>query len=280
VSVNFISASTRVEFREALSSFVLREINDLFEVGQFEPNLQYQPPVGGQRRTLVEQYFANIDLSNPRQVRRVLVVFEELIFRLNTSPNGKSSEVQQLVAKLLGRMQRDGFQFQDGKFACPKLIGTAVSAPLLIALTQDSIAEHIEKANAKIESGDAAGAITSAYTLVEGFLKQVYKTAVGASFKESEGDIRTLYGAVAERLNLAPKGESLESYLKAILQGNVSQIGGLYELANKASDRHARKYNPARHHAQLAVNTAFTLCEFVLASYHYQQAKKSTKAWA
>jgi len=70
----------------------------------------------------------------------------------------------------------------------------------------------------------------------------------------------------------------LESYLKAILQGSVSQIGGLFELANKASDRHARKYNPARHHAQLAVNTAFTLCEFVLASYHYQQEKKSKKA--
>jgi hypothetical protein len=254
----------------------------MFGAGQFKANLQYQPPVVGQRRTLVEQYFANMDLSNPRDVQRLLVVFEELIFRLNTSPNAKSPEVQQCITKLLGRMQRDGFLFHDGKFDSPKinLARAAVSSPLLIALTQDSIAEHIGKANSKIESGDAAGAIASAYTLVEGFLKEVFKTATGEQYKESVGDIRTLYGAVAERLNLTPKGESLESYLKAILQGSVGQIGGLYELANKASDRHARKYNPARHHAQLAVNTAFTLCEFVLASYHYQQNNKSKKAQA
>lgn len=280
MSANLISPGTQAEFRETLSSFVLREIGDIFATGQFSPNLDYQPPVGGQRRTLVQQYFANIDLSDPRDVQRLLTVFEELIFRLNTSPNGKSAEVQQSVTKLLGRMQRDGFQFQDGKFASPKLVKAAVSAPLLIALTQESIAEHIGKASAKIESGDAAGAITSAYTLVEGFLKEVYKTATGVPVKENEGDIRTLYRAVAEQLNLTPKGQSLESYLKAILQGSLSQIGGLYELANKASDRHARKYNPARHHAQLALNCAFTICEFVLASYHYQQGKKLKKATA
>jgi hypothetical protein len=209
-------------------------------------------------------------------VQRLLLVFEESIFRPKTSPNGKSAGVQQQITKLLGRMQRDGFRLKNGKFISPKLLRTAGSAPLLIALTQDSIAEHIIEANAKIESGDPAGAITSAYTLVEGFLKEVFKTATGTPFKENEGDIRTL----AQSLNLTSKGEQLETYLKAILQGNISQIGGLYELANKASDRHARKYNPAGHHAQLAVNTAFPLCEFILASYLYQQEKGSKKAKA
>jgi hypothetical protein len=52
------------------------------------------------------------------------------------------------------------------------------------------------------------------------------------------------------------------------------------ELANKAGDRHVGKYKPARHHAQLAINIAFTLCEFVLSRYHYQKQKQSKKATA
>jgi hypothetical protein len=83
---------------------------------------------------------------------------------------------------------------------------------------------------------------------------------------------------VAEPLNLNPKGENLESYLKTNLQGLRNQISGFFELANKASDRHARRYNPARHHAKLAVNAAFTLCEFLLDSFEYQQKRNSLKA--
>ena len=63
------------------------------------------------------------------------------------------------------------------------LARVAVSRPLLISLTEESISEYIEKANAKIEGGDAAGAIASAYTLGEGFLKEIYRTVKGTPFK-------------------------------------------------------------------------------------------------
>jgi hypothetical protein len=281
MSAKLISAGTRTDFREALASHTLQQIRDIFAAGEFEPDLQHRPAVSGERRTLVEQYFANIDLANPQHMKRLLAVFEELILRLGEGPDWETTLTQHAtISKLQSRMEHDGFQFENGKFISPKLTRIAVSAPLLVALTEESISEHIEKANAKIEDGDAAGAIASAYTLVESFFKETYRTVTGTPFKDGEGDIRTLYGAVAECLNLSPKEQSLETYLKAILQGSVSQIGGLYELANKASDRHARKYNPAPHHAKLAVNVAFTLCEFVLSSYHYQQQKQTKKATA
>ena len=79
-------------------------------------------------------------------------------------------------------------------------------------------------------------------------------------------------------MHLDPKGESLENYLKAILEGLQRQIAGLFEVANKASDRHARKYNPAPHHAKLAVNASFTFCEFLLESFVYQENKKQQRA--
>lgn len=139
----------------------------------------------------------------------------------------------------------------------------------LIELSHDSISEHIRKANHKIDSGDYAGAITNAYTLIESLLKHLLSKFTDQDFG-SKGDIRQLYSEVAPYLNLQPKGESLESYLKAILEGLRSQIAGLYELANKVSDRHDRKYNPSRHHAKLAINATFCLCDFLIDSYEYQ----------
>ena len=213
-------------------------------------------------------------------MKKLLKVFEELIFRLTSSPDAASPGVKLTVEKLLGRMQRDGFSFQDGRFSSDKLSRPTASAPRLIALTDESISEHIEKANAKIELATQPAQSLLPIPSSKASSKRFTRRSQARTFKDSEGDIRTLYAAVAERLNLSPKEQSLETYLKAILQGSVGQIGGLYELANKASDRHARKYNPAPHHAKLAVNVAFTLCEFILSSYHYQQQKQTKKATA
>jgi HEPN domain-containing protein len=170
----------------------------------------------------------------------------------------------------------DQKEITEPYFSVRPLRLSVVQATSLIKLTEGSIAEHLSKSKNKIETGDHAGAITSAYTLIEGFLKEILRRT-NTDFKDNEGDIRELYKLAAEPLNLNPKGENLESYLKTILDGLKKQISGLFEIANKASDRHERKYNPARHHAELAVNTAFTLCEFLLASFEYQQEIKKRK---
>lgn len=162
-------------------------------------------------------------------------------------------------------------------FAVRLLHSATLAAPALVNLSEASITEHVAKARRKIDAGDSAGAITNAYTLVEEFLKQLLRKT-GTAFNESEGDIRALYKAVAAPLHLDLKGESLENYLKAILEGLQRQIGGLYEIANKTSDRHARRYNPAPRHARLAVNAAFTLCEFLLESFEYQHKKEQRQA--
>ena len=156
----------------------------------------------------------------------------------------------------------------DPYFVVRLLRSATIASPSLIKLSEELITEQVTKARRKIEAGDPAGAIANAYTLVEEFLKLLLRKT-GTAYNENEGDIRALYKLLAEPLHLAAKNESLETYLKAVLEGLQRQISGLFELANKASDRHARKYNPAPHHARLAVNVAFTLCEFLLESYEY-----------
>jgi hypothetical protein len=275
---DLISRTTRNEFRELLVGYTLREIEMTFDAGSLTPRADYQPTVSGQRRGLVEAYYANLDFSSPSDVKKLLSVYEEIIENLTQAAERQPSENHAATINgLLRRMERDGFRYEGRRFVSNALNATVVHAPSLVHLTEASIQEHLEKARQKIASGDPAGAIANAYTLVEEFVKQLLRKT-GTAFNDNEGDIRALYKLLAEPLHLAPKNESLESYLKAVLEGLQRQIGGLFELANKASDRHARKYNPASHHARLAVNVAFTLCEFLLESYEYQQKREERRA--
>ena len=277
VSKDLISKTTRNEFREVLTGYTLREIEMTFDAGDLAPRTDHDPQVGGQRRSLVECYYANLDFTSVADVKKLLAVYEEIIHNLQTGVQRNPDTDQDTLNSLLRRMERDGFRYKNGRFLSDSLDSSLANVPSLVRLTNDSIKEHLEKASIKIANGDSAGAITNAYTLVEEFLKQILRTT-GTSFKDTEGDIRVLYKLVSKPLNLDPGGESLESYLRAILGGLQSQIGGLYELANKTSDRHARRYNPAPHHARLAVNAAFTLCEFLLESLEYQNRKKAGRA--
>jgi hypothetical protein len=274
---DLISKATRNEFRELLTGYTLREIEMTFDAGSLTPRANYEPTVGGQRRGLVETYYANIDFSSVSDVKKLLAVYEEIIENLTQAADRQPGENHKAkINALLRRMERDGFRYEGRRFVSDAFNVAVVHAPTLVQLSEASIQEQVEKAHQKIASGDPAGAIANAYTLVEEFLKQLLRKT-GTTFNENEGDIRALYKLLAEPLNLAPKNDSLESHLKAILEG-LQQIGGLFELANKASDRHARKYNPAPHHAKLAVNTAFTLCEFLLDSHDYQLKREERRA--
>ena len=113
------------------------------------------------------------------------------------------------------------------------------------------------------------GQYASSYTLTEYLLKLILRET-GVTFSENEGDIRALYRLVCEPLNLNPGGEDIAAPLKPILDDFQKLVSGIYEVSNKASDRHARRYNPAAHHAKLAGNAAFALCEFPVESREYQ----------
>ena len=278
VSGELISKTTRNEFREILVGYTLREIEMTFDAGGLVPRVGYQPTISGQRRSFVESYYANIDFSSVSDMKKLIAVYAEIIENLTQAVERQPGQNHQVsINALLRRMERDGFHYENGRFVSDALNVVIAYVPSLVQLTEDSIQEHVEKARQKITAGDSAGAIASAYTLVEAFLKQLLRMT-RSTFNESEGDIRTLYKLASEPLNLTPKNDSLEIYLKAILEGLQRQIGGLFELANKASDRHARRYNPAPHHARLAVNVAFTLCEFLLESHEYQQKREEKRA--
>jgi hypothetical protein len=284
---DIISKSARNAFREEFVGYTLAEIDTMFGNQDFVATDKAFPNITGQRRTLVEQYYAGIDFTDRTQVRRLARVFDDVVDNIirvtnrrtwSSSPDPQIETQRERLAELLRKMERDGFKHSNERFE-HQSIGAAIIHVQALILSQASVTEHVEKARLKIESGDFSGAIASSYTLVEALLKALLRQ-LAPGFNGNEGDIRQLYNLLKGPMNLDPKADTIDRVLKPIIDGFQKQIGGLYELANKASDRHVRQYNPARHHAKLALNCAATLCEFLLESFEHQRdlAKKRQTA--
>lgn len=153
--------------------------------------------------------------------------------------------------------------------------GNAIPEPEgLTSLQHAAVAEQVSKCRDRIANGDFSGAIASTYTLVEEFLKLVLAGAE-VDFQAQQGDVRELYRLLRTKLGLDPSEQAMDPTLKPILDGLQKIVGGLFDMSNRASDRHARVYNPSKRHAKLAVNAAFSFCEFILDVIDARRAKNA-----
>lgn len=140
-------------------------------------------------------------------------------------------------------------------------------------LSHQFIVEQVEKCRTKIGGGDFDGAITNARSLVEAVLTAI-ETEFDPAPSDYDGDLQRLYKRVAKHLNLSEEGSQVvDDNLKQIMRGFVNIIGGIAGISNKMGDRHARRYKPAMHHANLIVNGALTLSSFVFDTFEYQKAR-------
>jgi hypothetical protein len=73
-----VSPRTRRAFREHLVGWPLRAIEDLFENEGIQPG-SGSSAVTGQRRSLVERYYASVDWASPQEVRKVLRAYEHVL---------------------------------------------------------------------------------------------------------------------------------------------------------------------------------------------------------
>ncbi len=139
------------------------------------------------------------------------------------------------------------------------------------AMEENTPAKNIkEEAEKRFAEENYPATIANCFTLVETVIKDMLDE-LGIEYKESAQFV-TLYPLLADALNLNPAGENIESRLKPILQGLKSQVEGLYHLANKASSRHKPEYISKRQDAKLAMNAAFTLCEYLSDMHKSRQA--------
>jgi hypothetical protein len=241
-----LSQKTRIEFREYFVGKTLREIRDAFDSGGVLCDLEYQPAVAGERRSLVEQYYHTVDWRDWRSVRKVIAVYRDEIRELQApSFHTNSDWREKTAARLLHWLATDGFQWIDGELVHAK------RGALFHDLTQAAhkfewshLSEQLQRIEDAVET-DPWLAIGPAKELIE----TVCKTVLEERGKPVAGtpDIPTLTKTLLKELNLVPEGikdgargaDIIKSILRSLgtIGNDLGQLRGLYGLATARREK-------------------------------------------
>ena len=198
---------------------------------------------------------------------------------ISSSETSEEMQLREIVDYLNKFLEYDGYRLKKdetrNRYEVIRLDGGIVPNENLDTLSDEFINDQIKKARGKLAQDDYDGAITNVRSLVEAFQEEIIRRS-GAEVPKHDGDLLKLYRKTKQVLNLDPS-EQPSDILKQILTGFNSIVSGLSGMSNKMGDRHSRTYKPSRHHAKLAINAAFTFCEFLHDSYKYQEGRKSRR---
>ena len=129
-----ISQQSIVALREYLSSWTLRQIRNAFDSAGIMPSESFEPEqrIRGERIRLVMKYLHSVDITRKDDVEKLVTVFEYVLDQLAAiiDANAGTSEgdgAQRVTTKLLGLLQRDGFEYKHGRVILASKQSPAVS---------------------------------------------------------------------------------------------------------------------------------------------------------
>jgi len=266
-----LTTRTLIEFREWLVGWTLRTIKDLFEGYGFKQG--FVPPEAlpsGQRRGLVECYYADIDLKDREQVLRLLAVFDDILLEIPES-------LQEGKRKLIRFVERDGFEYRNGRIVI-SASGDSLDLAIPSALDTSHLSVYLDRINSSVES-DPELAVGTTKELVEATLKSILR-GLNENFDESKEDIPVLLKRVQRILELSPDDVDVArrgaDTIKRIW-GNLGAIAiGVAELRNLYGSGHGRSQRRVvdARLARLVVGSGGTLCKFLLETYEDRQRRK------
>ena len=266
--MDLISKTTRNEFRETLVGFVSRDIEMFFDGSGLTCNEDYNPPVSGARRSLVEQYYASINFSSPNDIKKLLVAYGEIVLNLNRF--GFSDTTKDNLLRL---MKRDGYDFDGENFvALPSKQQPPIEAIRSLASSSDLPGLHVEIDRlAHAADDDPSLAVGTAKEMVE----TICKTILEDRGLPSQGqDLPQLVRTVARELSLLsaniPDHAKGSEVIRRMLS-NLNQVSqGIAEPRNLYGTGHGRDgrfIGLKPRHAKLAVGAAATLGTFLLETH-------------
>jgi hypothetical protein len=213
----------------------------------------------GQRRGLVDQYYAGTDWTDPVAVRRILNVYEQALVELDLPEDERR--------RLIHHLRRDGYQVVDDRISSGP--ASEVADIPLGSLTDPAVIEdHLNRIRDAIDS-DPNLAIGSAKELIESTAKLVI-TEMGQTYSSGD-DIPALVRKAQRALRLdadaiAPDARGADT-IRRILS-SLSQVAiGVAELRNLYGTGHGRDRRPSGigpRHARLAVGSARVYCHLLL----------------
>ena len=265
VNRDLISAATRNRFREACVGLVFRQIEMFFEEAGFSPDLEYEPPVPGVRRTLVEQFYKNINFSSPVEVSNLVAVYAEVISHLDVT----SKEYMNLI----DRMERDGYRYVDKQFvpvAGSRLPNMSALLNHTESLNLTGVYKHVERINSGV-ANDPQLAIGESKNLIETICKYILdERKVSIQNDQLQKLVRSTLSELALLPDDIPEKAKGNETIRRVLSSLTQIVQGLAELRNLYGSGHGPGPNVPgvqQRHALLCVGAATTLAVFLLETH-------------
>jgi len=269
MSKELISKKTRREFREYLVGCYLRQIEEIFDDHNVQRiNVPNEKLPTGERRSLVECYYASINWNDPLDVRKILNIYEEIIFDLK-------DEQKILFISLL---EKDGYSFENGRIMRDIFQKDLIKIIRDTSLNLSHLNMYIDRIQNSVDT-DPALAIGSIKELVESTLKTILSLR-GVAFKDTD-NIPKLLKKTQKSLESEPN--EIDKLKKGadiirIILSNLGQITiGISELRNLYGTGHGRYKNHiglGPRHAHLAVGAGAVLCTFLIDTYKQRFLKQ------
>lgn len=258
--MDLVSKQTRTAFQEHLVGWNLHTISNLFDAADVQlANVPEEQRPSGQRRALVEQYYAGVDWSSSRDIHKVLRAYEQVLAELQ--PDSEA------YRKLTNLLRRDGFLYEDGHIGSAGIVDLAKVEDASSLVDRTTLRDHLRRIEQSVES-DPAQAIGSAKELVE----TVAKLVLGYYSQDPDqyDTVQQLVKQAIKCLDLSaedlPKVEKGADSMRQILAGLGQAVGGIAELRNLYGTGHGRggAIELQLRHARLVVGAASTICVFFL----------------
>ncbi|MEJ7567437.1 MAG: abortive infection family protein [Gaiellaceae bacterium] len=257
------SPRTRQRFREYLvRASVLREIEDYFGgVGGFKA--QQLPPEqqpGGERRTLVEQYYAGVDWDSPAAVGKLLRVYEHI---LSDADAYQADEIEKLVKAL----RLDGFDVAEhGRINPPATFDLGINSA---SLDDPTVFREYERRILESVDADPELAIGTAKELIEAVCKLLLADA--GEEADTKWTLEQLFKNALKTIDLSVEdvdgAKAGADSIKKVLRGLGQAVVGTAELRNRFGTGHGRHRRPSGlgpRHARLVSGSALVLTRFIL----------------
>lgn len=178
---------------------------------------------------------------------------------------GDEDTIEAIVDSINQLIKYDGYALikKGFNYRIALLQGSDIDPEAVLKIGHEYVSEQIKKCQEKIALDDFSGAITNARTLCEAVLIHIIETVENVEVR-NDGKITNLWSRAKKSLKIDLDKAELPEFVFQILTGLDSIITGLAGLSNNAGDRHANKFNTKKHHARVAVNSAMTLCDFLI----------------
>lgn len=247
------------------------QIRDLFYDHGFEMGLPVpeERAKTGERRGVAQRFLHYIDLTDQKQVKRLIALIEDLLSGIQEDERYDEQGVLQALGE-------EGYDWRYGRLVY--LHPLDLSDLPLEEVNEGVLREHLDRLTRAHTEGDIGQVIGSSKEIIESTCRLVLRRFPDAD-PPRDDDVPALTKAALKALqldagSLAPTPETQQA-VTTILRSLGQIPGGMAHLRNKGGTGHGREQlvplDPR--HADLAYGAALTFTRFVLATLHERQRR-------